>query len=72
MPPATPEFTPAPQLALVAAGNPDPWMYIPGKMTSWSPVYVSNCPKDRRLDAVKYALTQEGYWVEECAVPRVS
>ena len=72
MKPATPDFTPAPPLALVAAGKPDPWLYIPGKTTHWVPVYVSNCPPARRLDAVKYALAREGYWVEECAVPRVS
>ena len=70
MPPATPDFTPAPPLALVAAGSPDPWMYIPGKMSRWAPVYVANCPKGHRLDAVILALTREGYWVEKCAKPR--
>ena len=35
MQPATPDFSPAPPLALVAAGAPDPWIYIPGKMTQW-------------------------------------
>lgn len=72
MKPATPDFTPAAPLALVAAGKPDPWLYIPGKTTDWVPVYVSNCPPASRLDAVKRVLAQEGYWVEECAVPRVS
>lgn len=70
--PATPDFTPAAPLALVAAGKPDPWIYIPGKMSKWAPVYVTNCPAARRLDAIISALTREGYWVEECAVPRVS
>ena len=69
--PATPDLTPAPPLALVASGTPDPWMYIPGKMSRWAPVYVANCPKDRRLGAVILALTREGYWVEKCAKPRV-
>ena len=70
--PATPDFSPAPPLALVALGKPDPWIYIPGKMTQWVPVCVTNCPAARHLDAVIYALAREGYWVEECAVPRVS
>lgn len=70
--PAMPDFSPAPPLALVASGKPDPWIYIPGKMTHGAQVYVTNCPAARRLDAVICALTKEGYWVEECAVPRVS
>ena len=76
--PATPDFSPAPPLALVAIGKPDPWIYIPGKMTQWAPVYVTNCPAvrrldgpaARRLDAVIYALAREGYWVEQCSSPR--
>ena len=70
MKPATPDFTPALPLALVAAGTPDPWVYIPGKMSRWAPVYVVNCPKDRRLDVVILELTREGYWVEKCTKPR--
>ena len=68
--PATPDFSTAPPLALVASGTPDPWLYIPGKMSKWVPVYVANCPATRRLDAVIYALTHEGYWVEQCSSPR--
>ena len=68
--PATPDFSPAPPLALVAAGTPDPWIYIPGKMSKWAQVYVTNCPAARRLDAVIRALTLEGYWVEQCSSPR--
>lgn len=70
--PTKPDFSPAPPLALVASGKLGPWIYIPGKMTRWEPVYVANCPKDRRLDAVIFALTHEGYWVEKCAKPRVN
>lgn len=68
--PATPDFSPAPPLALVALGKPDPWIYIPGKMTQWAQVYVTNCPAARRLDAVIRALAREGYWVEQCSSPR--
>ena len=68
--PSKPDFSPAPQLALVAAGKPDPWLYIPGKMSQWAPVYVTNCPATHRLDAIIYALVHEGYWVEQCSSPR--
>ena len=68
--PTEPNFSPAPPLALVAAGTPDPWIYIPGKMSKWAPVYVANCPAARRLDAVICALAREGYWVEQCSSPR--
>ena len=68
--PSAPDFTPALQLALVAEGPVEPWIFIPARMNQWQPVFVSNCPKAERLAATKRALRQEGFWVEECTAPR--
>lgn len=72
--PATPEFVPAMQLALVAntRNGADPWLSVPARATGWVPVFVSNCPPARRMEAVKQALRAEGFWVEECSSPRFS
>ena len=72
--PSAPEFVPAMQLALVAntCDSADPWLYVPARATGWVPVFVSNCPPARRMEALKQALRAEGFWVEECSSPRFS
>lgn len=71
--PATPEFVPAMQLALVAntRNSAHPWASIPARATGWVQVFVG-CPPARRMEALKQALRAEGFWVEECAAPRFS